>query len=245
MVNQHSMSKDGVVIMFGILFSKSPGQSSQLNLPKETFNYKNSAHLEFVEKQISRFKESADALKAIDYKICLGVIVGSTCYLGAYIFPLVTLSIAGFSFAAHAQAKRSEAYEKYRQSLDDLIAIYNWSMGKNTGDHWYKLAIKPIQDLILTLGPCVPPDVIHTWTSEDLKPNSLNPRNFFGGRRNDISQEFENQLARFAAGTQVSDLTYRIYGQHGFNDLLQTLKTTVASQINNTAHKIFNYQPGN
>ncbi|MGQ3889632.1 hypothetical protein ACQUW5_11430 [Legionella sp. CNM-1927-20] len=229
--------------MFGALF-RNPMQSSQLSLPREAFNYKNSAHLEIIEKQISRFKESADALKALDYNIFLGVIVGSSCYFGSYLFPVVTISIASFSLAAHAHAKRPIAYEKYRQALDDLINTYNWSMGKNTGNHWHKLAIKTLQDLILTLGPCVAPEVIHTWTADDLKPNSLNPKNFFSGRRNDITEEFEKQLARFAAGTQVSELTYRIYGQHGLNDLWQTLKTTVASQVNNAALKIFNYQPG-
>ncbi|WP_419419805.1 hypothetical protein ACNVED_00435 [Legionella sp. D16C41] len=229
--------------MFGVLF-RNPGQSSHLSLPREAFNYKNPIHLEIIEKQISQFKEAADTLKAIDYNIFLGVIVGSSCYFGSYIFPLVTFSIAGFSLAAHAHAKRPIAYEKYRQALDELVATYEWSMGKNTGDHWYKLAVGPLQNLILTLGPCVAPEIIHTWTADDLKPNSLNPKNFFSTRRTDISEEFEKQLAKFAAGTQVSEMTYRIYGQHGFDDLWQTLKTTVANQVNNVARNVLNYQPG-
>lgn len=225
--------------MFGAFF-RTPAQSFQLNLPKETFNYRNSSHLELIAKQISRFNESAEALRSLDYNIFLGVAIGSSSYFGSYIFPLVTLSIIGFSLATYAYAKRLPMYEKYKQVLEDLIAVYNWSMGKNTGDHWHKLAIKPLQDLILTLGPCVAPDIIHTWTTDDLRPNSLDPRNFFSSRRSDISEEFERQLEKFAIGAQVSELAYRIYGQHGLGDLWQALKITIADQLNDTTLKIFN-----
>ncbi len=224
---------------------QNPAEPVQLNLPRETFNYKNPAHLELIEKQINRFNEAAGALKSLDYNIFLGAAIGSACYFGSYILPLVTISIVGFSLAAHAHAKRPPVYERYRKALEDLISVYNWSMGKDTGDHWYKLGKKTVQDLILTLGPCVAPEVIHTWRAEDLRPNTLNPRNFFSTRRDDIPEEFEKQLAKFAAGIQVSELTYRIYGQHGLDDLWQTLKATVANQVSDTAVKLFNYQPRN
>lgn len=203
-------------------------------VPEVAFDYKNSQHLELIQDKINQFSNDLLALQAIDYKIFMGAAIGTGCYFGSYIFPLVLFSIAGACMASWNGAKREQVSAQYHDSLHSLIAIYQWSMGKDTGKHWEKLAVDTLQNLIRTLGPWVSNKTIHTWSTADLKPGMLS---FGANRRADIPQKFEEQLMQFAANTQTAHWAYRLYGEEGIGKLYEVMQTNITSQVNDLVAK--------
>ena len=202
-------------------------------VPDVVFDYKSNQHMEFIKDKISQFSKVLSELQAIDYKIFMGVAISSGCYIGTYLFPLTLFSIGGACMASWNIAKREQVSAQYRDTLNSLIAVYKWSMGKDTGHHWEKLAVKTLQDLILTLGPWVSNATIHTWNNTDLKPTILS----FSSRRSDIPEEFERQLNQFAANTQTAHWAYRVYGEHGVDKLLDAMQTNITAQVNDLVAK--------
>lgn len=226
---------EGVTDMSGLFSAGKPAVKTTIThiIPNETFNHKNTQHLDLIQEQISRFSEALVALQTLDRNIVMGAVIGTGCYIGSYVFPLVLVSIAGACYASWNAARREQVSVQYREALSQLITVYQWSMGKDTGHHWDKLAVKTLQDLILTLGPWVSSSTIHTWTNADLKPAMLS----FSTRRNEISELFEMQLTQFAAGTQATHWEFRLYSEHGMEHLYDAVQSSVASQANNLVAK--------
>lgn len=202
-------------------------------IPDVTFDYKNSEHLDLVKEKMSQFSKLLHELQAIDYKIFMGAAISTGCYIGAYLFPLTLFSIGGACMASWNAAKREVVSAQYRDALNDLIEVYKWSMGKDSGYHWEKLAVNTLQDLILTLGPWVSNKTIHTWANTDLKPTMLS----FSRRRSDIPEELERQLTQFAANMQAAQWAYRLYGEHGVEKIFDAMQTNIKAQVNDLVVK--------
>lgn len=220
--------------MFGLFANKPAVKVEKINaLPSVAFNHKDPLHLELIQEKINSFSQALARLQALDRNIVMGAAIGTGCYIGSYVFPLVLVSIAGACLATWNTAMREQVLSAYRKALHDLIEVYQWSMGKDTGNHWEKLAVKVLQDLILVLGPWVSSDSIHTWTNADLKPSLLS----FCSRRKDIPEAFEMQLIQFAAGTQTTSWEFRLYGEHGIEHLCEVVQMKVTSQMNDLLAK--------
>lgn len=227
--------------MFGF-FTKAatpPVTTCHLQIPNTLFNYTIPSHLELIDVHVAKFNTSLHALQQLDCNILISLAIGSACYVGTYILPLVSLTIVGFCMATHYYAKRTEAYKQYRNALTELIKVYQWSMGKETGEHWHKLAVPNLQQLIITLGPWVSKETIYTWSLQDLKPASLSLGSLMGHRRSDLTESFEQTLHRLATGTQAADYLYRLYGEYGIEDILDTLRVKAATQLTRLASKVF------
>ncbi|MCC5014533.1 MULTISPECIES: hypothetical protein [unclassified Legionella] len=200
--------------MFG--FFEEPALIPRVELGDGNFNYKSANHLDIIGKRCLRFQQAQKHLHRIDNNIIRGAVIGSASWVGSYVFPLVTVSIAAFCFATYHYAHHAEAFKQYQEALNDLIAAYNWSMGRNTGDHWYKLGVLSLQDLVLTLGPCVKSETICTWSMGDLEPASMLSR---AKRDNEPTTLFKAKLTQFAAGEQTKEWRFKIYGEGGTDDL--------------------------
>lgn len=201
-------------------------------IPSTNFNYQSPAHLEIINKKIERFKQTQDALIVADNNMVIGLLVGSTCWVSSYIFPTVSLSIAGFCFATLNATQRKEHFKLYKEALNDLIAIYQWSMGRETGNHWYKIALNDIQNLITTLGPWVSKKTLCTWDADALKPGKV--AGLTSNRRNEIPEEFEEKLHRLMSETQISNWRYQLYGENCNDDaagFAQSYATKKANEI--------------
>ncbi|MDI9818995.1 MULTISPECIES: hypothetical protein [unclassified Legionella] len=192
----------------------------RVELADAPFNYQNSAHLEIIGKRLARFKQAQMALYAADIKIVSGILMGTVFWLSSYIVPSVTMAIAGFSYAFYHMGRHAEVARNYREALDDLIQVYNWSMGKDTGNHWYKLGVGNIQSLILTLGPWVAKETIYTWKDADLEPASA----MSFAKRKEPSNAVKIKLAQFAAGEQTANWLFHIYGEAGTRGLTDIIK---------------------
>lgn len=220
--------------MFGLFAHQPAVKIEKTNaLPTVEFNHNDPLHLELIQEKINTFSQALSRLQALDRNIVMGVAISSGCYIGSYVFPLVLVSIAGACLATWNAAMREQVSSAYRKVLRDLIEVYQWSMGKDTGNHREKLAVKTLQDLIRVLGPWVSSDSIHTWTNADLKPSLLS----FCSRRKDIPEAFEMQLIQFAAGTQARSWEFRLYGEHGMEHLYEVMQMKVTSQMNDLLAK--------
>lgn len=203
----------------------------RVELPQGNFNYQSANHLDFINKCTLRFQQAQKILHRIDTNIIRGVAVGSTSWVGCYVFPLVTVSIAAFCFATYYYAYHEEAFAQYQEALNDLIAAYQWSMGKETDNHWYKFGVIQLQELVLTLGPCATTETICTWQSSDLEPASmLSPYS----RENEPSTAFKAKLTQFAAGDQTKEWQFLIYGEGGTDDLWGAIQNKGRNLVGST-----------
>jgi hypothetical protein len=209
--------------------------NGRVQLPDEPFNYHLGAHLELITLQVTRFNTALNNLQAIDRGIFIGGALCFSAYIGQYLFPLAWLSCAGSAICAYNFALRAQSYTQYREAQEDLINIYAWAMGKDTGNHWYKLPLEQIQVLIRTLGPWVSSETIHTWKDEDLKPGLV--AGITSSRRQDVPEEFETLLTRLAVGTQATNWSFRLYGENGMGmeDLWKLFRATLTSKAADAA----------
>lgn len=218
--------------MWTSLFASKPVSRikvGHVELP-ETFNYKEAQDIELIEGQIERFKLALSALQSTDKMIIYGAACATGCFAGSYIFPLTLVGYACSSVAAYYAAKRPEVFKEYRKALNDLIAVYNWSMAKGSDAYWYKLGVPAIQDLIQNLGPWVNSETICTWEDKDLEPGKI-------ARRPEPSDEFKAHLKQLAMGTQTTNVWFNFYGHNGIEsipELLGKLKNGVTTLASNT-----------
>ena len=143
----------------------------------------------------------------------------------------VPVAIAGFCLATNRLTVRPAYQEAYSQALKNLIAAYQWAMGAETGNHWEKLAVPEMQQLITTLGPWVTTSTLCTWRSDDLKPRlTLNP--FGSNRRNELSVDFEAKLNQLQTGAHQTNWSFKIYGEESLLEMLKDAKVgQVVSQV--------------
>lgn len=205
---------------------------TKVSILEEKFNYQNSAHLEYINQAIDRFTLTQKALQANDQSIINAAAICIGCWIGSYLFPTVTASLIASCFATYHWTKRPEYQKQYKNALTDLISVYEWSMGATTNHHWYKLAVKEIQHLILTLGPWVSRNTLETWGDDVLKPNTLD--GYTVGRRKDISPEFEDKLHELQTGSHMARWQYRLYGENGIEDLETFFKSYVSKTVINS-----------
>ncbi len=225
------------------LFERSPLiPKIELPEPHRIFDYTNPSHLEIINQRTMRFKQAQTALHALDSNIINGLTIGSSAWLGIYFLPLVTVSIACFCFATHYASHRPEVFKNYQEALNDLIEAYVWSMGRETHQHWHKMGVKLIQDMILTLGPCVTKETIYTWRLEDLNPASgfypLRPK-----RDIEPSLEFKAKLAQFASGNSTKEWQFALYGENGSDDFLGALREHFNRWTTNTVVAVIERRP--
>ncbi|MGQ3891765.1 hypothetical protein [Legionella sp. CNM-4043-24] len=191
------------------------------------FNYKDATHLRVVSDSINQFTSKLNALMYIDYRIAMAAAISGIAYVGAYIFPLVLVSIAAASIASYNLGIRGPIHLEYRDALNELIKVYQWTMTAGSANYWYKLAVPQLQDLISTLGPWVTAKTIATWTHDDLRPARLS----LESRRSDIPVDFENRLTSLAAGEQMKNLPYRLYGETASATLSEFLRELLAKAV--------------
>lgn len=216
--------------MFG--FFEESSLIPRVELGDENFNYKSAKHLDIIGKRCLRFQQAQKILHRTDNNIVRGIAIGSASWVGCYVFPLVTVSIAAFCFATYHYAHHEEAFKQYHDALNDLIAAYNWSMGRKTGDHWYKFGSIPLQELVLTLGPWVKSETICTWSTSDLEPASMLSR---AKRDNEPTTSFKARLTQFAAGEQTKGWQFKIYGEGGTDDLWSVFLQSNSKDLANEA----------
>lgn len=195
----------------------------ELPEPRTSFDYQKSLHLDLINKRIIRFQQAQTNLHSLDSNIVKGLTIGGAAWVGIYFLPLVTVCVGACCLATHYASIRPTYFKEYQDTLKDLTEVYKWSMGRETNDHWHKLGVKQIQELILTLGPCATKDTICTWRSEDLNPATgfypLRPK-----RDIEPTLAFKAELAEFAAGNQTNKWQFAIYGENGTDNLLGTLR---------------------
>ncbi|KTD61239.1 hypothetical protein [Legionella spiritensis] len=203
----------------------------RVTLPEGGFDYQSASHLEFLQNQIKRFSDAQKALQNVDYHIIVSGAVSAAGYVGCWVLPLVTVTLAAGCWATYNATVRKQYDKEYREALEDLTVVYQWAMGKDTGNLWYKLGVKEVLELITTLGPWVKAETIHTWNEDDLKPGKLYSREHF-------TRDKEVQLLQFASGVQTTSWSYKLYGEDGVRDALETLKAGVSAQVSNASEEV-------
>jgi hypothetical protein len=200
------------------LFEKKP--QLQLGLP-DYFNYKDPSHLEILQTKINTFTQALEDLQTIDNQIAKGLVLGSACWVGIYLFPLVSLSIVGFCYATHNAAQRNVVLDKYVKALNDLCDVYDWAMIKD--NKWNYLRENDIQLLIKTLSPWVSVNSIKRWNDVDRQPRLLG---------NDaLPQAFQKQLDDVEAGKHLQSWRYSLYSKEGVDNMHNFSIANLGSQL--------------
>ena len=213
------------------------------------FDYNDKANLELIKIHVKRFQKMQEVLRSAYYGIVIGLVLGLTGWASTNFLPFTaTIACLGFSIATYCLTIRAKCYDEYCEALDDLKKIFQWSMGKETGNISEKLGIKELQTLILVLGPWVDSKTICTWEPDDLKPKGFSK--YMNTRRADISEEFERQLGRFEVGLQTSNWEYHLYGENGMKEItgivMTVLKAKFAEQMSKVPERLpaLMFEPG-
>lgn len=216
-----------------MFFFKRPQVTDRVQLIDAGFDYQNPVHLEIITKRIERFQLSLKNLQNKDQKILWGMAVGGSCWMGSYIFPLVSFAIGGFSYAAYHLGSRNDYAKEYRETLRDLIEAYKWSMGTRALDHWYKMGVPCIQDMILCLGPWVQKDTISCWNPDDLKSGKISRR------EKEPTEEFKIKLQEFDSNSQMKNIWFHLYGETATDDLFSFIKNYFKKEAEERIDKEF------
>lgn len=200
------------------------------NSKVEAFDSGNEKHQGIINARVARFKEALEAISTVDKGIALGFTMSSVVYgvnsipYLPYIPLSLTIGMAGTFILAYSLGCRSKAYEKYQKAFIDLKEVYEWSMGTRRSDneYWYAIREKAVQEMILTLGPWVPKEVICTWKEKDLKsgliPEYVKERLPLRQAK-ELSEDFKGKLSALASGSiQAANWQYRYYGENNMGD---------------------------
>ncbi|MDX1836136.1 hypothetical protein DIZ81_03110 [Legionella taurinensis] len=204
-------------------------QTGRFVKPDSDFDYQSSIHIKIVNQQVERFSKALADLQAVDAHILVGTGAAVFSWLTCGFLPLVTVGMVASAYAGYCAHSRKEYASDYKEALEDLIAVYQWAMGKNSDKMWYKLGTRELQNLIVTLGPWVNTDTIHTWRKEDMQPSTL--AKLTTSRRTDISEETERQLLRLAEGVHMNSAQFRLYGEGSVDTLLSSIKDNAMAKI--------------
>lgn len=204
-------------------------QTDRFVKPDNPFDYQSNTHLHIVNQQVERFSKALADLQAVDDHILIGTGIAVSSWLTCGFLPLVTVGMVVSAYVGYCSHTRTEYASRYKEALEDLIAVYQWSMGKNTDNMWYKLGQKDLQNLIVTLGPWVNTETIFTWRKDDLQPSTL--AKLTTGRRTDIPEETERQLLRLEEGLHMSSVKFRLYGEGSVDKLLSSIKDNAMAKI--------------
>ncbi|QRN02466.1 hypothetical protein GH742_00445 [Legionella sp. MW5194] len=204
-------------------------QTDRFVKPDSDFDYQSTTHIKIVNQQVERFSKALADLQTVDAHILAGTGVAVVSWLTCGFLPLVTVGMVASTYVGYCAHSRKEYASDYKKALEDLIAVYQWAMGKNSDKMWYKLGTPELQNLIVTLGPWVNTDTIHTWRKEDLQPSTL--AKFTTGRRTDVSEETERQLLRLSEGIHMNSAQFRLYGEGSVDTLLSSIKDNAMEKI--------------
>lgn len=242
-----------------------------IQAPSAPFDYKNPAHLLTIQAKLSVFNSAAFRLKRNDYCLALGAAIMSfgvfACLsLMSIVFFLVMAD--AFMLIRDSFNARFSLFEEYKTALNDLINLYQWAMPKEHC-HWDALGLEPVQNLILTLGPLVPAEIIHTWQPADLE----SVKQIFGERgnylkeslefasssigltsRTEPSEQFKKQLIELANGTHQRSFHYRLYGHNSvvnplafisnISNVFKSFKPAINQVTSEVIHSALAVKPG-
>lgn len=217
--------------MLARFFSKTPLTSNSLHLSSgeqlpDKFNHENSNHLEIIAKKTAIFKQAQTALRNSDTYAFWSTVFSGGSYIASYVFPLVWFSLLSGIYTGYNIGARDKLNQHYKAVFDDLIKVYIWCMGKDTGLHWNKFLIPELQELILTLGPWVSKDTICTWEGSDLQQSKYV---ILSEERNDLPEDFKAQLKYLSTGAQATAWNFPVYGENGIKNFKELLPEGVAS----------------
>ncbi|KTD36580.1 hypothetical protein Lnau_1564 [Legionella nautarum] len=203
----------------------------------EAFDADNEQHLAVINSGVARFKEALPQMRKLDREILLGASIAtiaiglnmaSTFPFFPYVYFSFTAAIVGTAIVCHGFTARSMFVDKYLKIFNELKEIHQWvSESRETKhwngiEYWYAIRKKPVQDMILTLGPWVPKEFIKTWNEEDLIPSNVPQmiRKRTPGRQViELTPEFIEKLAELASGqVQAVNSEYRYYGDNNVRD---------------------------
>lgn len=193
------------------------------------FDLKKPEHIKLLNDSLYLFKEKSNQLKALDWKIASGVLVGVLATSLSF-FPLVgTLGLLGWGAALYYINQRSALYAEYHESLTLLVATCNWSLGdgpehrKNTDED---LTQNPaIRTMMASLYPVLTEAQVKHLIADDIEDIfvkelqeyeqkftlGLNTNGFFAKKDDSIAlskrgAEFERCIYGFNKGSTVDFL---------------------------------------
>lgn len=139
----------------------------------QSFNLNNPQHLKLLNNSLYLFKEKSYQLKALDWKIASGVLVGVLATSLSF-FPLVgALGLLGWGAALYYINQRSALYNEYHESLTLLVATCNWSLGqgpehrKNTDEELTQNSA--IRAMMATLYPVLTEAQVKHLIADDIE----------------------------------------------------------------------------
>ncbi|KTC88121.1 MULTISPECIES: hypothetical protein [Legionella] len=203
----------------------------------EPFSADNEQHLAVINSGVARFKEALPVMRKLDREIFLGGSIATTA-IGLnmasmlpfipYVYFSFTAAIIGTAILCHGLTARSMFIDKYQKIFNELKEIYQWVSESKKIKHWsgteywYAIRKKPVQDMMLTLGPWVPKEFIKTWDEEDFKSSNVPQivRERAPLRQvTELTPEFIEKLAELASGSvQTANKEYRYYGDNNVGD---------------------------
>ncbi|RAP37378.1 hypothetical protein B1207_04170 [Legionella quinlivanii] len=211
---------------------KSPESSSETVIsrfarPDHAFSASSETDRKILTDLTEKFKKRLEEYHSANV---LGVILLSATvglYISSYIFIPVFLSLFAGMGAGYELKSIGERERLYKQARADLIDVYQWAMGKDTGDHCNKMNCDEVRDLIFILGNYVPSATIITWkNAEPRGGTSLGAMEAIAAAVSAVKSMFtstaepdeqqkklQDFLVYLAQDSHIKTLAYQVYGQ--------------------------------
>ncbi|KTC68820.1 hypothetical protein Lbir_2353 [Legionella birminghamensis] len=198
--------------------------SNALSLPRFTrptspFSASDEGHRKMLTAYTDKFNKALKEYHSLNVFTLVLLSVSAGSYLLSFALSTVLLSVISGFGAGYELKSIGDKQLKYKEALNDLIAVYSWAMGKETGDHSVKLNCPEVRALIMTLGHYVPASTIITWKDEQQEQTSLFTaiKSMFTGDTEPSKerQSLQSFLLYLEHGSHVKTSNYSVYGQGG------------------------------
>jgi hypothetical protein len=197
--------------------------------PHQSFNLKNTDHRDQLRAAIELFKENSNTLKSIDHRIAYSTVLGIVATSLSFI-PLVGyFGLLGWGSAVYHLMKRGTAMEKYRESLNLLVATCNWSLGQGPeareASKEELTCDADIREMMKTLYPVITEQQARHLIADDIedafvqelldyegkyklnKSAAFNPKGFFNGDESIAKSKRSAEFSRCIYGYNKGNTT--------------------------------------
>lgn len=178
-------------------------------------------HLAHLRACTTSFKEHAQALKDVDQKIVIGVVIGVLATSLSFLPFVGYFNFLGWGAASYYLNQRGSIYNEYTESLKLLVGACNWSLGEGPNNrHANKaqlIANPEIRDMMSALYPVLNQTQVQHLIADDIEESFTKELHQYESKyhlsANKAPTFFkENADERIALSKRAAEFSRCIYG---------------------------------
>lgn len=186
---------------------------------KQFFDLKKAEHKEYLKACVNSFKDTSNALKAIDRKIVFSTLLSMVSLPFTWIPVIGFLNLLCMGYSVYHLGKREVLVKEYKESLNLLVASCNWALGQNMSERCSnKEALTTdtdLRDMMTTLYPVLTEQQTRHVIADDIEEvfakelrDYESKYQFPGSNHRFFSSNADERIARSKRGAEWSRCVY-------------------------------------